>query len=226
MNNTPTRAFLHTTIAIALVAIALAVAPAHGSAGPRTAAAGIEIAFVNGVYEDLDSNLQPIRQGSITIRVSSPEHRLTVHANRLALAPNGDGTFDAAIEIDFEGSGHLIADVEGIGRFQDLVEAPRQTARTAGTVRLARDAGNYLFIVEAAEPSVRLEIESGIARQVVGACRTLALLPFLRLPCGGLEESLRAVDVPMPGPGEQIKLPADLLSEEEKAFLDRHVADD
>ncbi len=44
---------------------------------------------MNGVYEDLDSNLQPVRQGQVTIRVSSPDHRLTVHGNRLTLAPAG-----------------------------------------------------------------------------------------------------------------------------------------
>ncbi len=220
MKNPPTRAFLR-----AAVAFGLAVLPAYGPvAAGDDPASGIEIAFVNGVYEDLDSNLRPIRQGSITIRVSSPEHRLTVHGNRLSLAPNGDGTLGAVMTVEFEGNGHLIADVEGIGRFEDLVEAPRQRARAAGSVRLSRAGGNYIFTVEAADPSVRLEIESGVARQVVGACRTLALLPFVRLPCGGLEKSLQAVDVPMPGPGEQFQVPADLLSNQEKIFLDRYVS--
>ncbi len=214
-----------TRTGILVLAIGLAVFPAPVSTAADDPTSGIEIDFVNGVYEDLDSNLQPIRQGSITINVSSPEHRLTVHGNRLSLEPNGDGTLAAVIEVEFEGRGHLIADVEGIGRFEDNVEAPRQTARAAGTVGLTRAAGGYLFTVEAADPSVRLEIVSGVASQVVGACRTLALLPFVRLPCGGLEKSLQAVDVPMPGPGEQIQVRADLLTDEERAFLDRHVAD-
>ncbi len=106
---------------------AVADDPAGPSEGGQTS--GIEIGFMNGVHEDLDSNLQPIRQGSITIRVSSPDHRLTVHGNRLTLEPRSDGSFDAVIEVDFEGRGHLIADVETIGRFEDRVQAPRQTAR-------------------------------------------------------------------------------------------------
>ncbi len=211
-------ACLHAILAINLAGFLAPIPAAADDPG------GIEIGFINGVYEDLGSNLQPIRQGSITIHVSSPDHRLTVHGNRLTLAPTGDGTLDAAIEVDFEGLGHLIADVETIGRFEDRVEAPRQTARAAGTVRLTRAADNYLFTVETADPSVRLEINSGVARQVVGACRIFAMI--MSLPCGGLEKSLSAVNVPMPAPGEQLQVRADLLSDEEKAFLDRFVSDD
>ncbi len=197
--------------------ISLAALPASVPAG----ADEIEVGFMNGVYEDLDSNLEPIRQGSITIRVSSPDHRLTVHGNRLTLTPGSDGSLDAAIEVDFEGRGHLIADVESIGRFEDRVQAPRQTARAAGTVRLTRADGNYLFMVVKADPSVGLEIKSGVANQVVGACRIFAML--MSLPCDGIEKSLSVVRVPMPGPGEQFQVPADLLSEAEKAFFDRLV---
>ncbi len=185
---------------------------------------GIEIGFMNGVHEDLDSNLQPIRQGSITIRVSSPDHRLTVHGNRLTLTPNADGSLDAVIEVDFEGRGHLIADVETIGRFEDRVQAPRQTARAEGTVRLTRAGDDYLFTVEQADRFVGLEINSGVAGQVVGACRVFAML--MSLPCDGLEKSLSVVNVPMPGPGEQFQVPADLLSDEEKAFFDRFASDE
>ena len=47
----------------------------------------------------------------------------------------------------------------------------------------------------------------------------------MNLPCDGIERSLAVVNVPMPEPGEQIPVRADLLSEEEKAFLDRFVSD-
>lgn len=192
--------------------------------GPSAAegAGGLEIGFVNGAYENLDTAPQPIRQGGVTIRLSSPEHRFTVHGNRLTLAANGDGTVDAAMEVDFEGGGQLIADVESIGRFEDRVAVPRQTARAAGTLRLARDADSYLFTIVTADPSVRLTIHSGLAGQVVGACRVFALL--MSLPCDGLEQSLAAVHVPIPGPGEQVRVRADLLSDEERGFLDRFVA--
>ena len=176
---------------------------------------------MNGVYEDLDSDLAPIRQGSLTIRVSSPEHRLSVHGNRLQLEPSADGSLAAVMEVDFEGGGRLIADVEGVGRFEDRVEAPRQTARAAGSVRLARSEEGYLFTVVAADPFVRLEISSGVSRQIAGACRALELIPFVDLPCGGLEKALSTVRVPMPGPGEKFAVAAEALSDEERAFFDR-----
>ena len=185
---------------------------------------GIELGFMNGVHEDLDANLQPIQTGTITIRVSSPDHRLTVHGNRLTLKPRSDGTLEAKIEVDFEGRGHLIADVESVGRFEDRVRAPRQTARTDGRVRLTRDGDNYLFTVERADRSVALEIDSGVARQVVSACRIVAML--MSLPCQSIEQALSVVNVPMPRPGEQIPVPADLLSDEEKAFFDRFVSEE
>ncbi len=216
MNDAPIRTYPCATLTICL-AVCLSLAAAAEEPG------GVELGFMNGVYEDLDSNLQPIRQGQVTIRVSSPDHRLTVHGNRLTLAPAGDGLLEAVIEADFEGRGRLIADVETIGRFEDLVEAPRQTARAAGTVRLTRAGGDYLLTVESADPSVGLEIKSGVVRQVTGACRILAML--MSLPCDGIEKSLSVVRVPMPGPGEQIRVPADLLSDEERAFFDRFAAD-
>ncbi len=214
MRRNPSFALLRAAVATGLICWAMPAAADD--------VAGTEIAFMNGVYEDLDSNLQPIQQGSITIRVSSPNHQLTVHDNRLILTPAGDGTLTATMEADFEGRGQLIADVDSLGRFQDHVEAPRQRARVAGTVRLERAAGNYLFTVVSADPYARLEIKSGVARQVVGACRVFALL--MNLPCDAIARSLSVVQVPMPEPGEQIELRADLLTGAEKAYLDRFVS--
>lgn len=190
---------------------------------PAVGAEEIEIGFMNAVYEDLDSNLQPIRQGSITIRISSPEHRLTVHGNRLTLTPDDSGSLAAVMEVDFEGQGHLIADVDSIGRFEDRVEVPRQTARAAGAVRMSRSEGKYLFTVVTADPSIGLEIKSGVTRQIVNSCRVFAML--MSLPCDGIEKSLSVIQVPMPKAGEQFQVRADLLTDEEKAFFDRLLAE-
>ena len=186
----------------------------------------VELSSLNGVYEDLDSNLEPIRQGSLTIRVSSPEHRLTVHGNRLQLSTRGDGTVDAAIEVNFEGHGQLIADVDGFGRFTDLVDAPRQTVLARGNVRLARAADGYLFTVVSADPTVQLEVKSGVAGQIVSACRAASMIPFVNLPCDGLETALGYVNVPMPPAGQQFLLPAAEMTAAEQAILDRFATTD
>ncbi len=205
----------------------LAVAVLLVLAWPAAAddAAGIEVGFVNGDYENLDSDLQPIRRGSLTIRVSSPEHRLTVHGNRLSLVRDAGGTVWAGMEVDFEGAGDLIADVDGIGRFTDVVKVPRQTVRAEGTVRIASTEGGYLVTIVSADRFVRMDIESGIAREMVDTCRALAMLPFISLPCGSLETALATVTVPMPGPGEQFPVRATDLTEAERAFFDRFLTD-
>ncbi|MCP4657408.1 MAG: hypothetical protein GY856_18540 [bacterium] len=197
----------------------------HPLGGAELAAAeGVELQFFNGSYTDLDSDLEPVRQGPLVIRISSPSHQVRVHGNRLELTPRGGGTLDATLEIDFEGDGLLFADIEGPGvssRYTDEVEAPRQTVRVAGKIRLERTVGGYLVTVEEAPPTVDLEIRSAMARRIVDICRTLAQLPFLAFNCTGLETSMSVATVPLPQPGEQLLVPEERLTEEERAFFDR-----
>lgn len=208
---------------LGVVVAAWLVSPASAE---EPTAAEIELSHLNSVYENLDSNLEPIRQGSMTIVVSSPDHRLTVHGNRLRLSPLGTGGVQAEMSVDFEGAGQLIADVSGIGRFTDRVQAPRQTVSATGTARIERLDAGYLFTVLSADPAARLEIQSGVAGQIVSTCRAAALIPFVSLPCDGLETALAYVDVPLPRPGEQLFLPAEDLTVAERAFFDRFVAED
>ncbi|MEM7587545.1 MAG: hypothetical protein AAF560_29425 [Acidobacteriota bacterium] len=165
------------SIVLASIVLASTVLTSQALASGADEPATLELSYLNGVYRDLDANLQPIRQGGIVILVSSPEHRLEVHGNRLSFRANGDGTVDAEMEVDFEGGGELIADVQGIGRFTDRVVAARQTARAAGTVRLAHAEGGYELTVVDAEPSTELRIRSQLADQVVGVCEAAALIP-------------------------------------------------
>ena len=209
---------------MAIIWVALATLPCVQLSGDDLPRSEVEIRYLNGVYEDLDSRLEPVRHGGLTVRFSSPEHHLRVHGNRLRLVALGGGRVAASVEVDFEGSGRLFADVEGIGRFADRVEAPRQSAVASGSVRLARLASGYLFTVESADPFVRLEIKSGVAGQIVSACRAAAMIPFVNLPCDGLDTALSSVRVPMPGPGEQFLLPSAEMTAEERAFLDRFSA--
>ncbi len=183
----------------------------------------IELDTLNRVYQDLDSDLEPIRQGPIVIHVSSPEHRLEVHGNRLSLTANTDGTVDAVIEVDFEGGGQLIADVEGFGRFVDRVEAPRQTVHVAGTVRLSRVESGYLITIVDSDPVVQLVIKSELADQIVGVCEAAALIPLISLPCGGVATALETVSLPLPAAGSQLLLPSAEMSGEEKATFDRYI---
>jgi hypothetical protein len=186
---------------------------------------GVQLALLNGVYEDLDSGLEPVTQGPLTLRFSSPKHRLEVFANRLWLRPGAaPGQYRIEAELEFGGSGQLWAEVQGIGmtqRFQDLVIAPRQTVRATGEVAVeAQDDGYHLTILSRQEV-VRVQVESGFAQQIGSLCATLALMPMLSLDCAPLAAALKNVGIPLPPVGQRMFLPFDLLTPDERSYLQR-----
>ncbi len=202
-----------------LLAMVLVLTLAAGSAS----ADDVELSYLKGTFNDLDSDLQPVQQGPLTIHVSSPKHRLTVDRNRLTLTPNRKGHFDAAIEVSLDGEGHLIADLKGAGldtTFTDDVKVPPQTVRASGEISLERADDGYVFTIERAGPAVALQIESNVAGQIVNLCRTLSFIPFFGASCDALEEGLSVVSIPMPEPGASFLLPASYLTEAEQKFFD------
>jgi hypothetical protein len=182
----------------------------------------IELSFVNGQYRDLATDIAPIQQGPLLIRISSPEHEMTVHGNRLRMRPESGGVAMAEITVDLEGYGQLIADLEGLGggnSFKDRVDVERQTLEVAGRVRLQRVEHGFLLTVVQLPESVQLRIQSGVGEQIVGICTSLDKLPLLSLDCAGMAEALAIAAVPLPGPGETYLLEDDRLSPEDRAFF-------
>lgn len=220
-----TRRFASPGRSIALAIWGLCTVFAGDSAVAKGRSGEVELRYVNGVYENLGSDLDPVRQGPLTIHISSPEHRLTIHSNRLRFESRDDGALLATMTVDFEGHGRLIARVEGFGRFTDDVEAPRQTVEASGIVRLSRIEEGYLFTVVDSGDAPRVEVESGVASQLVGACRAAARLPLVKLPCDGLDTALTSLRVPMPDAGREFVLPSAEMTRKEKRFFNRYVAD-
>lgn len=192
------------------------------------ASEGLQLTLLNGVYEDLDSGLEPVTQGPLTLRFSSPEHRLEVFANRLQLYPvSQPNRFRVETEIEFAGSGQLLAEIEGAGlvqRFQDLVSAPRQTVLVTGEVDVERLPDGYQLTIASRQEVVRVQVESGFASQINALCGTLALLPMMSLDCAPLARALTRVGIPMPPVGQRMFLPLALLTPEERSYLDRVLA--
>lgn len=203
---------------IALLALLLA------SPWIASAQEGIEIDFLNGVYTDLGRDIQPVERGAMTLYITSPEHRLAVHRNYLRLSANGDGTVDATVEVEFEGEGHLVVEIE-TGRirndFEDDVAAPRQTVSVTGKARLERIDEGYLMTVVDGPKSVDLAIQSALASRLVALCQTLDKIPFIPVHCVGIESALSVVTAPLPKPGEQFVVPGENLTEDERAYFDR-----
>lgn len=215
----------------ALPALAQQVTPPPAS----ERSGGVELAFLNGVYQDLDSGLVPIEQGPLTFQVASPEHRVAVHGNRLWLEPAPGGTWRIDVEVDFEGEGRLDVDVTGPGiaqRLSDEVAAPRQTVRAHATVRveprfapgdtedIAGTLDGWLFTVAEPGPAVAIVIESALVGQLTNLCRVFDALPVLSVDCGALENALSTVRVPQPETGRGFYLPAAYLGEAERAYFE------
>lgn len=213
---------------IALVAFLVASALLAPTLAGQDESAVIEFAFVNGVYEDLDPGLEPVRRGLLTLHIASPRHRLTVHGNRLTIARGDDGVLDVGMTVDFEGEGEIVVDVESAAttnRFEDTLRIPRQKLTVPGRVTVERRLGDggeveaYIWTVRAAPPSVSVTIESDVAGRLVTACD--AFTRFLPMDCEALRRSLSEVEVPLPRSGEQFTLSIGRLTPEERAVLDR-----
>lgn len=189
----------------------------------------IEIRSVNREYAQLNAPIVPITQGPFTIKVASPQHSLRVHANRLDLEKVGD-RLAARFEVDFEGFGHLIADIEGPNNYQthleDRVIAPRQKVRSAADVRLVKAAnGYYLTLLQSTSSTIDVVVESGLVGQVVGACRLFEVIPALGLlGCNALESALTTLRIPMPRAGTNWLIANDQLTESERRFFDRYAS--
>lgn len=196
-------------------------------AGPA-AAQEIELAFVNGTYTDLGSGLEPIEEGPLTIELSSPEHRLTIHGNRLTLRPAANGAVTATFAVELEARGQLVADVRGGGikrRFTDDVAAPPQTVTASADVLIERVDDGFVFTIVRSGPAVAFEVRSGVAGQIVGVCRAIALLPLLDLGCDRLERGLSFLRVPMPEAGKRFLLSDASLTKKERKFFRKLASD-
>jgi hypothetical protein len=185
---------------------------------------GIELAYLNQTYTDLDVAISPIREGLLAIQLGSPSHRMTLHRNRLVLNPSASGAPDAWVEAEFEGTGDLLAQVEGgpmSTRFQDHVVAPRQVVQLRGKARVTRDAESYTLRLVEAPPNVPVRIRSRVVGRCVALCRGLGL--FAVADCGRLERSLSTVRVPLDSDRRALRLPRARLAATDRAYLDRFV---
>ena len=148
--------------ALVVALFALVALPALADP-PASDRGGIQIGYLNRTWTDLAGEATAVDEGPLSVRLRSPENRVTVHRNRLVLVPRDGGDPDAQIEAEFEGEGQLVADVGG-GRFdtafRDRVTAPRQSVRVAGRARVTRDADAYHVTLVDGPASAPVEIRS------------------------------------------------------------------
>jgi hypothetical protein len=179
---------------------------------------------LNRRYEQLATDLAPIELGAFTIYLDSPQHQLTLLANRLELTPLGDGRYDFSLELRFAGEGQLTADLDIAGarsHYADHLVVPEQSRTLAGRARVMRDAEGYLVVPEALPPSFDVAIHSQVGQQLLLACRGLAAL--MPVDCNLLQRGFSEVSIPLPDSGDTYIVAAQQLSEAERQRLDAYL---
>lgn len=227
--NTPRPTVRRSLLALCAAGLALAAGAAllgpASAASPETAPARFTFDSLNRAYHLEDSQVAPVRQGPVTIHMTSPRNSLILKDHSVTLTPQGDGTYQASIGVDLMGSGDLVADlVTGAGtssRLEDVVIVPRQQVRLDGRVRFARVPGGWDVTALSLPPEVEVAIQSRLAGNLVSLCGQMAV--FLGLDCDGLDRSLSRVEVPLPEAGSVFFLPEEDLSPAEAAALDAYL---
>jgi hypothetical protein len=213
-------------------ALALGVLAAAAAAqAPAAPPAPTELTFprFNDVYEQPGVVSQPLEQGGMKIRLSSPENHLVLRSHRVRLAPLGDGTHWVEVVADFAGRGKVVANLDfgnGQGtRLEDDVVLPPQTRTVIGRVVIALgENGDYEVTPVELPKTVAIAFESKLAGGLADLCRTVSLLGGLAIDCGTVEAGLTTASIPLPEPGETYLLLADRLTPEDRARLDAYLA--
>jgi hypothetical protein len=197
------------------------------SAAPETALTHrFHFAGLDRTYRDESPELAPVRQGPLTIRLSSPSNTVILHHHELALTPLADGTHRARLEVELSGHGTVVADVDlsGAGsRLEDELVIPRQSRVFEGRVKISRAPEGYVFTALELPETVEVAFESRLAKTVLGTCRAMALVPLISLDCAPLEKRLSTAVIALPPPGQRFLLTDAVLSDEDRGALDRYL---
>jgi hypothetical protein len=177
-------------------------------------------------YTDLVGEVQPIEQGPLTVRPSSPKNSVTLKENRLKLHPEGNGVYSGHLELDIFGKGWMVADVDAGSlstRFQDELLLPPQTLRFDGKVKVERVEGGYRATALEAPRTFEIALQSKLVQSLLSWCDTASSVPFTRIDCTGMERSLTHVQIPLPGAGGPYFLADTDLTPDERRDLDGYL---
>lgn len=222
MTGATPRSTLYRSAALLLaVSLLVPVAGSAAVAGPRE----FQFDSLNGTYAMDGSEIEPVRQGPITIHLSSPANTLVIRSHSLELDPLGDGTYRSSVAVDFLGKGDLVArfetDAGTSSRLEDELVVPRQTLRLDGRIKFRRVPAGWEVTALELPPTAEVAINSRLANSLVTLCGQLAA--FLGFDCDGLDASLSLVRVDLPEPGSVFLLEEADLTPEEAQLLDAYL---
>ncbi len=189
---------------------------------------GLRFEKLNRTYSDFVGELAPIGEPGLSVRLQSPKQTIVLRDHRIRLTPIAGeaGVFAGEVELDVQGKGDLIADVN-IGplvrNLTDVVVVPPQTIRLAARVRLRRVADGYEVLPEKLPERVEVAVQSQTINQILTLCDQAATLSLGAVDCSGLERALTRPAVPLPG-GGSFALTDDNLTDADRAALDALLA--
>ncbi len=196
-------------------------------AAPTPKAVPFELTGLNRTYEDIVQGLDPWEQGGVTVRLKSPHHRLTLFGHRIWMRPSSRGHLLVNVDLDFEASGDVIADLE-MGRisqrFDDHLVAPRQERSLHGEIEIARVEAGYRITTLRLPRYFSVRVESRLTDSLIESCHQMAILPFMPLDCKSFARILSELEVELPAAGTSYLLPDSELSKKERGFLDSFLA--
>jgi hypothetical protein len=209
--------------------LAIVVVAALAASGLFAGPLGIELRFdrLNGSYEDLVAEVEPIRSGPLTVRLTSPQHRLELKSNRLNLSPLDGESHAVSGRVRFSGSGSLFAELDFGGlpaSLEDEVVFPDQETVVEGKIRIDIVDEGYLVTVETLPKFVEIEMQSKLGSGLVAWCSRLALLVAGDAGCDELEQELSHPRLPLPAQGVTHLVRAEELTSEERAEIDLYLA--
>lgn len=184
---------------LALSFLLLAALPLAGGASAEQQE--LRFAKLNHPYTDFVRELAPVGEPGMSVRLTSPHQTLVLRDHRIRLAPQGGGVFAGEVELDVQGKGDLVADVELgplVRQLVDEVVVPPQTVRAAGKARIRRVDGGYEIEALEAPRELRLAIQSRTINDILTLCGRASLLTLGAVDCSGLEESLGRPAVAVP----------------------------
>lgn len=188
-----------------------------GLTGSPSQAERFRFEKLNRVFEQFLTEVRPLELGSATIRLSSPQHSLTIEDHAAELEPMGGALHAIRLELRFSGEGVLDADIE-FGRIKsqlsDRLTVPSQTLVLEGLVELHQESDAFEIVLRQGPPDVTVVIRSDLAQRLFAICHQMVLV-LVQMDCAALEEALSTITVPLPESGESFLLPRDELRAEE-----------
>ena len=181
---------------------------------------------VNGIHEDLDTDLAPVQMGPVTVVLTSPSHSVEVFEHQLSLGPASEGIEAGMLWAHYEGQAHLVAVLEVGGlssEIEDHIELPEQEIMVAGKIEIVREAEGYRVISVESPSHVEIKIESDLAGRLGLLCRGFAVLAMGSVDCEAIDQAMSVVRVPLPEPGEEFFVAADELTEQERDQIEAYL---